>query len=206
MKRAKIMGITAACALTAALAACAPAPAAKDQGTFDGPQETSAEAASEEVLPEGEFSWTAKSDCTVCHAGEAIPAQQTACAALAEPVTCGACHSDEQALAEAHDGVAIGDKTPRRLKSTEVVRGVCEACHDQEQVSQQTAGCTVLTDDEGLTVNPHDLPNNEDHATIVCADCHKPHSSTPRVDNAQAACKSCHHAGVYECNTCHEKK
>ena len=64
-----------------------------------------------------------------------------------------------------------------------------------------TAGVTELTDSNGTMVNPHEVMGlTEGHADIVCADCHAMHSAG---STAAETCVSCHHAGVYECNTCH---
>ncbi len=67
-----------------------------------------------------------------------------------------------------------------------------------------TADSTVLTDEKGTTVNPHDLPAVEDHASINCIDCHKGHSSDTIEVSAMKACTLCHHENVFECYTCHE--
>lgn len=67
-----------------------------------------------------------------------------------------------------------------------------------------TAACTVLTDENGTTVNPHDLPAVEDHASITCVTCHKGHSDDTIEESAVKACALCHHENVFECYTCHE--
>ncbi len=55
----------------------------------------------------------------------------------------------------------------------------------------------------GTVVNPHALPEVEDHADITCGSCHQMHSDKPIDRTARATCNSCHHAGVFECGTCH---
>lgn len=80
----------------------------------------------------------------------------------------------------------------------------CLSCHDAEELKVKTVDSTVLVDAKGKTVNPHDLPSNEDHASIQCTNCHTEHSAESAVEKAPKECLSCHHAGVYECNTCHE--
>lgn len=67
-----------------------------------------------------------------------------------------------------------------------------------------TADVTVLTDENGTTVNPHDLPVNKSHDTIVCATCHTMHDDAPLEETAAEACTKCHHDNVYECFTCHD--
>lgn len=67
-----------------------------------------------------------------------------------------------------------------------------------------TADSTVLTDENGTTVNPHDLPAVEDHASVNCIDCHKGHTDDALEVSAMKACVLCHHENVFECYTCHE--
>ena len=74
----------------------------------------------------------------------------------------------------------------------------------QEDLAAKTEACAILTDANGTVVNPHALPENEDHTTIDCGSCHSMHSDDTIEDTAKKACKGCHHMDVYECNTCHE--
>ena len=67
-----------------------------------------------------------------------------------------------------------------------------------------TADCTVLTDEEGRVVNPHDLPATAEHQAIVCVDCHKGHTTKDLAETALATCTICHHENVFACYTCHE--
>lgn len=67
-----------------------------------------------------------------------------------------------------------------------------------------TADSTVLTDENGTTVNPHDLPAVEDHASVNCIDCHKGHTDDALEVSAMKTCVLCHHENVFECYTCHE--
>ena len=64
----------------------------------------------------------------------------------------------------------------------------------------------MLTDKNGTTANPHDLPQNADHtnADLACATCHKLHGEDPIEQTALKACIDCHHAEVFECGTCHD--
>ena len=80
-----------------------------------------------------------------------------------------------------------------------------DVCHGSyEALAEKTASSTILTDNDGTTVNPHDMPVNEDHETIDCGSCHDMHASDDIAKTAQKACQSCHHMGTYECYTCHE--
>lgn len=67
-----------------------------------------------------------------------------------------------------------------------------------------TADVTYLTDANGTTVNPHDLPVNKSHDTITCATCHSMHDTDPLEETTVDACIKCHHDNVYECFTCHD--
>lgn len=118
-------------------------------------------------------------------------------------VTCVTCHSDEAAMQKAHKSMGSG-KEAKRLKRSRVGNEVCLSCHDQADLAERTAGSQALVDKQGTAVNPHDLPANEDHEGVLCVSCHKAHDQETSVaENAQAACTSCHHAGVFECGTCH---
>ena len=110
----------------------------------------------------------------------------------------------EMGLESAHAEVDMNDyQVPKKLKKTDVSKEACLSCHDQAEVAAATADLTVLTDDNGLTVNPHELPGNSEHDKLVCAKCHTMHEEATPDENAADACASCHHAGVYECHTCH---
>ena len=94
---------------------------------------------------------------------------------------------------------------PKKLKKTSVEAETCQAagCHDlsKDEMLALTADVTELTDSEGTMVNPHDvIGKTEGHADILCSDCHNMHKAKT---NPADTCVSCHHAGVYECNTCH---
>lgn len=117
-------------------------------------------------------------------------------------LACVACHDDEQ-LAELHEGATVDDKMPKKLKKTEVSEELCLTCHDSEQLAEATADRTILTDDDGTVVNPHDLPDVSDHDPITCISCHVVHGDETVEETAPAKCLSCHHENVYECGTCH---
>lgn len=118
-------------------------------------------------------------------------------------MTCADCHEDSDKLADAHKRMNGGTEATR-LKKTAVASELCLACHDADTLAEATAECTVLTDDNGTTINPHQLPEVGEHAGINCADCHQVHEAEKTLaQTARTTCGSCHHAGVYECGTCH---
>lgn len=185
-----------------ALGICSCAPSVAEEGAQDA-------APSQE---EAAFVWTADSDCGLCHVEAAESFDNQACSAsmhLDLKDDCFSCHVDEQGLGKAHDGVSMGDKKKRPvLKDTEVSQEACIECHPQDEIATKTESSVALTDKNGLTVNPHAIPENDEHASadITCSTCHKPHSQDPVQQVASGTCLNCHHADVYECNTCHLPK
>lgn len=150
--------------------------------------------------------WTPDSDCVNCHVFEAESATDTACAySLHADVECITCHANtDGSMAKAHERYETA-KQPAKLKRTEVTSGVCLSCHIETELKEATADVTALTDGNGTVVNPHDLPQTEDHAdAIACSSCHKMHLPESAIDTAPQACLSCHHDNVYECGTCHD--
>lgn len=192
MKRSLLGGV-AILSLVVSICAvgCAPAPSSSEGQKGDDPPA---------VEP---VSWNADADCSVCHTTEADSQTDGGCPASAHAdVACATCHQDESGLSAVHEG-ADSSKMPRKLKETEVPREVCESCHDPSALASVTAASTVLTDKEGTVVNPHDLPEVEDHDEIQCGTCHEMHDDAPLEETAAKACAKCHHAEVYACGTCH---
>lgn len=154
-----------------------------------------------------EVAWTPQADCSSCHEAEAATVTDTACLAGHHTSTqgfeCVTCHADESALTEVHQDMSNG-KVPKKLKKTEVDQALCLSCHDLSELAEKTASSAVLVDDNGKAVNPHDLPQNEEHAAATCTSCHKGHDTEGVQETAPSFCISCHHANVYECGTCHE--
>ena len=155
---------------------------------------------------EGKFKFSEDADCGVCHTKESESmTDETMPASNHEALNCTSCHTDTDDLEKAHDRVEYGDKTAKRLKQTSIDAEGCETCHGSlEELAEKTAECSVLTDKNGTVVNPHALPENEDHESIDCGSCHSMHKDKAIEDTAKKACKGCHHTDVYECNTCHD--
>ncbi|MCL2826216.1 MAG: hypothetical protein FWD72_02290 [Eggerthellaceae bacterium] len=156
--------------------------------------------------------WTVDSDCASCHTAEAAGATDTTCGYAihsSQPgLTCTSCHLDTNgALTQAHSDYTSAQK-PTALKKTTVTSDACTAsgCHDDTALRiAGTATLKALTDDNGLTVNPHDIPVSDGHADITCTSCHTMHMTGFDLDqHADQMCIGCHHAGVFECGTCHD--
>lgn len=152
------------------------------------------------------IAWSSAADCGACHVEEQASVDDAAClASMHEPqgIGCVDCHTDEVALDSAHASMDAS-KVPSKLKKSEVPNEVCLSCHDRAEIARETEGVEACTDSKGTTVNPHDLPANDDHEKVVCGDCHSMHSTEKAEDLASEKCISCHHQNVYECFTCHE--
>ena len=132
--------------------------------------------------------------------------QDAACTASKHTsLQCADCHTDTATLAKQHEGASSDDRMPSRLKQTTVEASVCLSCHDQDEIAAESSSCTALSDAQGTTVNPHELPETDTHGQIACTDCHSMHEEqTDLQGDAKAYCMSCHHADVFECYTCHE--
>ena len=160
--------------------------------------------------------WSPDSDCGECHTVQAASLEDEKCqiakGGVHATLDCVACHDDVEGLAKAHDGMTQRkvDKLGKldRLKSTKVSQEVCIGCHTvKDGVLVDEDGKPVpggvLTDGEGNEVDAHALPEVEHHKDIVCGNCHTMHSAETTVKTAEQFCLSCHHADVYECQTCH---
>jgi hypothetical protein len=149
------------------------------------------------------------SDCTTCHVAESTAQDPTAPALYHEEqegVACVTCHTaGEDELAKVHEDAAATDTMPVRLKTTEVGEEACLSCHETGELAALTQASTVLTDEEGLVVNPHELPQNGSHVNISCTDCHQQHEPRAEIaENSMATCTRCHHEEVFACGTCHD--
>lgn len=209
-KRRKVSLTLGAILMGLALAACAPAV------TESGLPASGDEAASAQI-PDGEASpaatdtpWSMNSDCSVCHSTQAASLEDTSCLVSthgARGVTCTTCHSDAEGLTSVHGETPDASKLPKRLKKTKVENSTCIGCHgDWEELP--TEGIEPVADKNGVAVQPHEAWDlNEDHqAQITCVKCHGMHEGTSAAQEAQSFCISCHHQGVFQCGTCHEKK
>lgn len=160
--------------------------------------------------------WSEEADCASCHVNEAELAKDCLMEKH-EAIACSSCHTDEDgALTKAHEKYD-NPKTrlPKKLRKTEVASNACESCHDMAKITEASANCTALTDDNGTTVNPHEIMVRETHveksgADLTCGSCHKMHTAdsldteTVAAETASERCLGCHHQNVYECGTCHE--
>ena len=187
--------------LSAALLCCLTACGA-EAPTSTEPQSTSDPDTQQSV----EFTWSVESDCAACHETQAASSSNEGYQLYAghSQLPCMTCHTDADALYAAHAKVTADDTDgTTRLKKTEVDATACLACHANDYTPEALADSTVLTDDNGTVVNPHNPPAVEQHASIVCSDCHAMHSTAPLAETAAEKCAGCHHHGVYECGTCH---
>lgn len=194
--RSRIAAAFAACVIVATFAGCAP------QEASNPDKQTPNDAGNVTI------SWSPDVDCALCHSGQGASMEDAAFTAHTHSIqgnTCTTCHQTSSDLEAAHSqATSEGAAKVKSLKSTDVPTEVCLGCHKQEDLSTKTSESTVLTDSQGTTVNPHAIPENNDHAATTCQNCHSMHSSTPVSESAPNHCKSCHHQNVYECYTCHE--
>lgn len=201
-KRMRTMGPAALLlALCVTLAGCGGAP--HQAGSEAGNTGEATQAAAVDAP----FSWTPDANCSLCHATQSASLTDSACQVSANhaDVACTQCHSDGSGLSSAHDGVTLADtKGAKKLAKTSVDQDACISCHADAGVPEAAASSAALTDDQGTTVNPHDLPQSESHDTLTCGSCHAMHDKEPLEATASAACTQCHHQNVYECYTCHE--
>lgn len=145
-------------------------------------------------------------DCTLCHTKEMDNMQLEGFTGYNhKDLTCTMCHDNEAELSAAHEQYSARQATRVvALVDTAVDEELCFSCHgDRDALVAATADSTVLVDENGTQVNPHDLPAGEQHANISCGSCHKMHNDLTTRQTAQNTCLTCHHANVYECNTCH---
>ena len=179
------------------------APSSSSLGGLAAPG--ASDAAASDVWSPADGDWTYDLECAACHEKETSSFENEKClAAKHASLDCKLCHADEEGLVKAHGAITAKSSNPSNLVSTKVdVESTCQLCHDASKLVEATASSVVLTDDNGTVVNPHDIPQNDKHADTTCISCHKIHSTTALEKTATRYCKGCHHAGVYECNTCH---
>ena len=113
--------------------------------------------------------------------------------------------AEQKSTATAAEATPAGaDKAATDKAATDKAADSTAAEPGRSALVAATAHSTVLTDENGTTVNPHDLPAVEDHASVGCIDCHKGHTDDTLEASAMKACALCHHENVFECYTCHE--
>lgn len=142
------------------------------------------------------------SETSVEEGGEETVGSFVALRSTEHGFSCTTCHEDSPKLAAAHKRLNTGKKATR-LKKTTVSDKLCVSCHFPQDLADTTSSGDALVDSEGTTVNPHQLPAGENHASIACMDCHQVHASGEIEEHAQELCRTCHHAGVYACGSCH---
>lgn len=152
------------------------------------------------------LAWSETVECGACHTSEAESADNEAAIYSAHAALisdCTTCHFDD-ILIKRHAKATTESKMPKMVKRSEVHDETCTTCHNTEKLAEATADLKTLVDSKDTVVNPHELPQVEDHADITCSSCHKMHSDeTAPSEKAQKLCTSCHHADVFECGTCH---
>lgn len=148
-----------------------------------------------------EIEWSSDLSCDTCHKSQAE--NHTT---FHSNLVCENCHSNANELEAVHSGKTNKDRQPTRLKNTVVSEASCESCHEEyDELTKKTEALVDLTDEEGTTVNPHEikLHGGEQHQALTCADCHAEHKEDQPADQAKKLCLSCHHENVYKCGTCH---
>jgi hypothetical protein len=203
LKRQRLRIITVAlcvAALLIVLVGCGGTPSTGSTGS-DAPADNTPVATAPVV-------WSPDVDCVTCHVAE-DPTGGTVATTGAfhadQAAQCVTCHNSESELNTIHEGATATAKMPVRLKTTKVTDEVCLGCHVKSELATQTVNSTALTDSNGLTVNPHQLPEVGTHQSITCTECHYMHKPADDLAaNAKAKCVSCHHQDVFECNTCHD--
>ncbi len=178
------------------IAGCAPS-TPSDENTSDTSSSSDTGAISVE--------WSFEGDCSTCHKDDAESATNVQyLSSLHATETCQICPSDEAGLESAHEG-ATADASNAKLRKTKVDVTKCASCHDTNELKEVTGSLTVLTDEKGTTVNPHDIPAIDSHTSVTCVSCHGFHvSDYDTTVGATETCLSCHHEDVYECYTCHD--
>lgn len=200
---AKIVAMAVVVLAVGAVCAAGCSPQSSDQTASSNSQGSDASQAATQAT------WSLDTECTMCHDTESGTMKDGASGASAHvqqaQATCATCHTDEQGLASVHKGKTASDAMPKQLKKTAVEAQTCQAsgCHDKtaDEMVALTASYTGLVDTKGTQVNPHEVMGlTAGHADITCSNCHNMHEAEVA---AADTCVACHHAGVYECNTCH---
>jgi hypothetical protein len=134
--------------------------------------------------------------CLTCHQVDDGVVTEGAWAASEE----GADEQADQADGDAQDTEDVDEAEASEESETESAAVSAIPAYS----ATATADIDWLTDENGTTVNPHNLPVNKSHNTITCATCHDMHNDETLEETAKNACIQCHHDNVYECFTCHD--
>lgn len=204
---ARFQRASAALLLAAAAIACAALAGCSPEVGDPQKEETAIgqEKASGNTVENGSsaVAWTIDSDCTVCHLANQIEEDGTHGAH--SPLACNTCHEASGEMEKVHEKATMVEEADvKRLRKTTVAKDACLSCHAEDYAPEKTSKVTALTDTTGTTVNPHDLPDGEQHEEIVCADCHSMHGDETAEEKAPQVCLGCHHQNEYTCHTCHE--
>ena len=157
----------------------------------------------EQVSLQEDFTWKPELECAPCQSLEAKTAAASACTDFSDaPSNCVNCHDDAPELTTVHTGIRNAKPTAE-LMHTAVENDACTGCHDKADLADRTRDSIALVDSNQTTMNPHALPENKGHSKIGCTDCHSAHESTDVLERAPQACQNCHHADIYDCETCH---
>jgi hypothetical protein len=155
--------------------------------------------------PNSPLATPAAAGCSICHTkyvqsmkDNGLLASKHAKAGLDG---CESCH-DQESLKKPHEQATT---PPVVIRARRYSQDFCLKCHGSlEELAKKTANSKVLTDDQGKTINPHDLPKTPAHMKAGdCANCHRMHKK-PMEPNE--FCYGCHHKKVYACKECHADK
>ncbi|MDR1184909.1 MAG: cytochrome c3 family protein [Coriobacteriales bacterium] len=163
----------------------------------------SSEQTTDAIVELANFQWSPETDCGICHAKEIETTKASLCPETgAAPNICMTCHVQESELATVHvDITTTENPKSSRLKVTTVDESTCLNCHGSyEELAVKSVDVDTLTDDNGLKINPHALPESGNHSAITCVSCHVKHGKS---NAARRVCVGCHHQTIWECNTCH---
>ncbi len=123
-----------------------------------------------------------------------------------EDITCISCH-DLDTLRKLYllcDSDALEQANVEMSSSNEF----CLVCHGSyEELSELTADYREFIDLENNIANPHEFGGGltAEHKVSLCSSCHTSiHRTSNALSSAYIFCWDCHHAGVFECYTCHE--
>lgn len=162
--------------------------------------------------PAAPVEWSMEVDCATCHTTEGESSADANCLASQHASqNCITCHVDQEAMTEVHAAQGTSDKMPKKLKKTAVDNEVCLGCHGGtlENFVSETSDVPPVVDENGTETNPHQAVAAEHHfkdgeMQVACSGCHSMHKAESAEDMSYRACITCHHAGVFECYTCHE--